>query len=99
MFIPRHQWHRHVGRHVLVHTRSGVYHGRLQGITDTHMHLQGTRLASTAKDEALLLKTLETSSEVRHEPDLVYFPGAAMAIPLAAVAGVTALGLGAMAGW
>lgn len=99
MFIPRHHWHRHIGRHVIVHTRSGVYHGRLQGLTDTHMHLQGTRLASAAKTDDLSWHTLEGAAEASPISELVYFPGAALAIPLAAVAGVTALGLGAMAGW
>jgi len=99
MFIARHHWHQHVGRHVLVHTRSGVYHGRLQGITATHVHLHGTRLASVPSDENPLLHTLEATGATNLSADVVYFPGAALAIPLAAVAGITAIGLGAMAGW
>lgn len=98
MMIPRTHWHHYVGRPILAYTQTGTYCGHLQRITDTHLHLAGTRLAggSTIKSEEEVC-TLSQSADPLIEP--VYFPGAALAIPLAAIVGVTALGLGAMGAW
>ncbi|MCY0902275.1 MAG: hypothetical protein OWU32_08850 [Firmicutes bacterium] len=97
MWIPRHHWHHFVGRPVMVHTRTGIYRGHLHGLTSTHLHLHGQRLAACDPRDGTRTELLVHSPQ--EAAQLAYFPGAALAIPLAAVAGVTAIGLGALGGW
>ncbi len=95
--LPRNQWHTLIGQPVLVHTTMGTYRGHLHRVTGTHIHLLGHRLVSASNlDERSVAKLTEVQSGV---VDLVYYPGAALALPLAAIVGVTVLGLGAMGGW
>ncbi len=87
--IPRPHWHHFIGSPVLVYTPYCVYRGHLTEISPSHLFLQNgiPVTASISQQEA--------------ELDLVpvYFPGAALAVPLTAIVGITALSLGAMAMW
>ncbi len=87
--IARAHWHYFIGSPVLVHTPYCVYRGHLSGISSTHVYLHYGKPA--------------TISISQKEADLdlvpVYFPGAALAVPLTAIVGITALSLGAMAMW
>jgi len=98
MFIPRERWHHHVGNPVLVHTYTGRYCGYLHGITGSYLHINGHRLVA---DNAMSDRELRTLADsCAGTTDLVFYGGAGLAIPLLAVAGITAIGLGAMSyGW
>ncbi|WP_143216070.1 hypothetical protein [Ferroacidibacillus organovorans] len=80
----------------------GSFHGHVQGVTATHLLMHGHRLASYDASESPNVSILTDPTITKHEketPTHVYFPGAALAVPLFAIAGVTALGLGAMGAW
>lgn len=97
MMIPRTHWHRYVGHPVLVHCTMGIYRGHLHGVSNTHLILHGYRLASAESSDNRELTTLDQAVPATLEH--VYYPAAALALPLVAIVGVTALGLGAMAMW
>ncbi|MCI0182966.1 MAG: DUF2642 domain-containing protein [Acidibacillus sp.] len=95
--IRRQHLHQYIGQPVLVHTTMGTYRGHLHSITNSHIHLHGHRLVSATHQDQPWNTTL--SELPTKDIELVYFPGAALALPIAAIVGVTALGLGAMSGW
>ncbi len=97
MTIPRTHWHLYVGHPVLVHCTTGVYHGHLHSVSNTHLILHGYRLATAESSETGDLTTLDEAAPATFEH--VYYPAAALALPLTAIVAVTALGLGAMALW
>ncbi|PWI58939.1 hypothetical protein [Sulfoacidibacillus thermotolerans] len=97
MMIPRHHWHHYIGQPVLVHTTMGTFHGYLHGITDTHVHLHGVQVANAIKCESPSIAPLNELPVSQAE--LVFYPAAMVALPIAAIIGITALGLGAMSGW
>ncbi len=98
MMIPRAHWQHFVGRPVLVHTTAGAYRGHLHGFSNTHLFLHGHSLAAATAFESSALTTLDQATPALLM-EQVYFPGAALAVPLAAVVGITAIGLGAMGAW
>lgn len=98
MLIPREHWHRHIGYPVVVHTTHGHYCGQLHGITNSHVIVNGHRLASTAADKGLQATTLAQEADPAIELAYYYNP-AALAIPIVGIVGITALGLAAMGLW
>lgn len=97
MLIPREHWHTHIGRPVVVHTVSGHYRGHLQHITPQHIVLHGHRLAAGTGEDPNIT-TLDAAPEPSVTPAYYYNP-AVLAIPLAGIMGITALGLTAMGLW
>lgn len=97
MLVPRSHWHTHIGRPVVVHTIAGHYRGHLQSITPQHVVLHGYRLASGA-DEDPEITTLDAAQGPSITFAYFYNP-AVLAIPLAGIMGITALGLAAMGLW
>ncbi|KUO95756.1 hypothetical protein ATW55_05330 [Ferroacidibacillus organovorans] len=101
--VPHAHLHTFIGRHVIVHTHQHeAFHGHVQGVTSTHLLLHGHQLVSSDTSEPsnfTILTDKNTCPSEMNSLSLVYFPGAALAVPLFAIAGITALGLGAMGAW
>ncbi len=95
--IPRTHWHHYIGHPVLVHCMTGTYRGHLVGLSSTHLHLHGYQMASYDEGTESHMTTLNLLPESPVE--LSYYPGAALALPVVAIVGITALGLGAMGAW
>lgn len=95
--IPRAHWHHFIGSPILVHTPYRVYRGHLSGISSTHIFLHnGTPVTVSMSRQDALISQAGAQKEAYVDLFPVYFPGAAVAVPLTAIVGITAISLGAM---